>query len=327
MQLPSFTLCDSDAQLSLQSFADCTSPTARTYDKNTCALIGKNYCDSRNESKDWDYFIMASKEGTLNCDGPCPVINFDGDFYQTTITEAMRYTMDGNSSGFPFLLISDNDESVFHSKNINRFGDYHIVLEKTTYVRLPGPYNSPPCVVQGSQEALKKNILLGNYTVGKCRMSCYIKEILRLCGSIQLTFRAVLRDKTVLDKYFRDRSVDEMKMCFHNNYKEITEGPIRKKCVDECRSPCNEHVYKITQRYEPNPGAGTRVRLFFYFHSLKETVIEQVPRLDLPTLLANLGGQLGLMTGISVISVVELLLWFSLFVVDRTHFFYDRYIR
>ena len=47
--------------------------------------------------------------------------------------------------------------------------------------------------------------------------------------------------------------------------------------------------------------------MFFYFPDMKETSIEHVPRLDVPTLFSNFGGQLGLMAGVSAISVVELI--------------------
>ena len=95
------------------------------------------------------------------------------------------------------------------------------------------------------------------------------------------------------------------------------------KCAKECRIPCKEITFKIKEKYESNKRAGARVRLFFYFEELKETVIEHVPRHTAGTLLANFGGQLGLMAGVSAISIVELLIWFVLVLIDRLHVIYE----
>ena len=67
------------------------------------------------------------------------------------------------------------------------------------------------------------------------------------------------------------------------------------------------------------------MRLFFYFQELKETTIEDVPRLDIATLLANFGGQLGLMAGVSAVSIVELLIFFLLFITLSLNSFYKKY--
>ena len=55
-------------------------------------------------------------------------------------------------------------------------------------------------------------------------------------------------------------------------------------------------------------------------------MIEHVPRLDVATLLSNFGGQLGLMAGVSAISIVELTLWMLLIIFDRLYVLYDRFV-
>ena len=67
----------------------------------------------------------------------------------------------------------------------------------------------------------------------------------------------------------------------------------------------------------------SRIRVFVYFDELKETIIEHVPRLDIPTLLANFGGQLGLMAGVSAISIVELIIWICLLFVHCLQIIYN----
>ena len=54
------------------------------------------------------------------------------------------------------------------------------------------------------------------------------------------------------------------------------------------------------------------IALDVYFSELSETEIKEAPSYDGVTLLANFGGMLGLMTGMSALSVLEILMWIVL---------------
>ena len=53
------------------------------------------------------------------------------------------------------------------------------------------------------------------------------------------------------------------------------------------------------------------------YKQLTVTEINEVEAYDAVTLLANFGGMLGLMTGMSALSLIEILVWFVLSVVAR----------
>ena len=114
-----------------------------------------------------------------------------------------------------------------------------------------------------------------------------------------------------------------MNQCYRDKKNEWTE--LYQQCANQCRSACKEVNYKIKKEFKTNGlHAPSRVRLFFFYQDLKETIIEYVPRSDVSTLLANFGGQLGVMAGISAISLIELFIWFLLFLADRINRLHEK---
>ena len=95
------------------------------------------------------------------------------------------------------------------------------------------------------------------------------------------------------------------------------------KCYDECRFPCSKQTYKVRVEYAPNfPGEnGT---MFFFHMDRKETLISEAAKTDLLTVLSSFGGTLGLLAGVSVLSLLELLIWVVLFVAELATRYLDR---
>ena len=54
------------------------------------------------------------------------------------------------------------------------------------------------------------------------------------------------------------------------------------------------------------------MKIFLFLRDLVETHITEVPSYDAVTLLANFGGMLGLMTGMSALSLFEIVIWIGL---------------
>ena len=94
-------------------------------------------------------------------------------------------------------------------------------------------------------------------------------------------------------------------------------------CRANCSIPCEEDSYRVTVRYEPPANESTtEVNIYFYYQEMKQTTIEQHPALAISTLVANFGGQLGLMAGVSAISIIEIIIWFVLYGVECAYHFY-----
>ena len=130
-----------------------------------------------------DDLDKVSVEVPATCHWWFKLVNPDGALYQTSSVQALRYTMHVETGQLPLtLLIRPTEDPAFLMKslfdliNIRQHGDYHFILEKTSFIRLPAPYSKPSCVVQGSPEALEKNLFVGNYSLSKCQYSCKLKS-------------------------------------------------------------------------------------------------------------------------------------------------------
>ena len=115
--------------------------------------------------------------------------------------------------------------------------------------------------------------------------------------------------------------MQDIDKCMRERYEEMAS--FYESCRVKCPMPCVEDSYRVTVRHEPHTNANsTEVNVYFYYQEMKETTIEHQPSLVISTLVANFGGQLGLMAGVSAISIIELIIWLGLFVFDR---FYRNY--
>ena len=91
--------------------------------------------------------------------------------------------------------------------------------------------------------------------------------------------------------------------------------------------PCDEKTLSIDLTSSSTKGKERvtyNTALRFYFEDLEKTYITEVPSYDIPTLLYNFGGALGLMVGVSAISILEISTWFMLFFVDRIYLLYQK---
>ena len=104
---------------------------------------------------------------------------------------------------------------------------------------------------------------------------------------------------------------------------ELHEGSSSvERCINACPLPCEEIKYDVKLRRKPIPAP--HLGFSFDFRYLKEFKIEENPSFDVQTLIGTFGGTLGLMTGMSALSVLELLVWTGLFVVDRIYSIYKK---
>ena len=195
---------------------------------------------------------------------------------------------------------------------IDKPGNYKFSLEKTSIIRLPSPYSDPSCVKQNSDTAMMKNIFTGNYTIGACIATCITKSELKYCRSAAAIYRYLMREEEFLRSNFEDQPVMNIEKCLLDRKEDIEEH--REICVTQCHNPCFEQNFKAIQTF--TKGEGENIWLSFYYEDRKETFIKEVPSYELETLLSNFGGQLGLMVGMSALSIMEVLIWFILLLVE-----------
>ena len=266
----------------------------------------------------------------------CVVINPNFDKLQEEASKPMTKTLTIYPSGkkpFPLQVWISPVEAVWkfgsgsYQTTIDGPGKYRYAMKKTTIKRLPAPYSRPSCIQKGSKDALEKNLFIGLYTRDKCEESCVLKLMLLECKAAYYFYRAYIRDKTYLNSFI-DESIDrnEGTKCWDrvsrsNRYKiRACKATCYQPCeeerytISETSHPWSDHQKKIQQRQTNHENMKT-VRLSVYFSELNEIEIAESPSYDRVTLLANFGGMLGLMTGMSAISLLEILIWVLLSVI------------
>merc|ERR1712183_464390 len=78
-------------------------------------------------------------------------------------------------------------------------------------------------------------------------------------------------------------------------------------CSVKCPPLCLDEIFSVSVRYEkPKAGENKTVRMLFYYPKMTEKTIRQTPAYHFSALVANFGGTLGLMAGMSAISVIEM---------------------
>ena len=223
---------------------------------------------------------------------------------------------------FPLhLWISNGEwkwgESAFKSV-IWQSGRYYYKLTKTIYKRLPQPYSD--CVQNGSPKHLSKSMFSGPYTIKKCIDTCKAKVDLDVCGFISNYHRIYARDDGYLDQ-LKNMTETEQKKCDAHTTKErkiLTDA-----CVKACKEPCEEIKYDVAETFFPGPFLQWEVS----FKDFLVREIGQEPSYDGTSLIANFGGTLGLMCGMSVVSILELLIWSCLSICIFTYVSYKKFLR
>uniref|UniRef100_A0A7M5XAU2 Uncharacterized protein n=2 Tax=Clytia hemisphaerica TaxID=252671 RepID=A0A7M5XAU2_9CNID len=195
-------------------------------------------------------------------------------------------------------------------------GWYHVILDKKIITRLGLPFTD--CVEgKGSYE---QNKFKGNYTVTKCKKGCFWEKVFEKCGAIPQMYKKHMREPRRFDNTTFINNT-EMQTCL----KEV-EGDfsVTEECNRLCKlQPCYEEDIKLSLDYHKAPSYPNFYELAFTFHTFLVEHIEEKPAYTWQDLFANFGGCVGLMTGASILSAFELMIFFGLIVLD----FFDLYTK
>ena len=180
-------------------------------------------------------------------------------------------------------------------------GFYHVTVEKKIIKRLGLPYTD---CVQGSG-TYQQNKFTGNYTVNKCLKGCFFEEVFKGCGAIPIMYKKHLRkpetfeNKTEVNETFASS-------CLYKVEKDYT---LTAKCNAQCRlDPCYEEEIKMILSQSPIKTENF-LELAFTYKSFLMEIVEERPSYRWQDLFANFGGCVGLMTGASILSIIELFIF------------------
>ena len=217
----------------------------------------------------------------------------------------------------------------------------NIEVSRTFIDRLSKPYSN--CIDQLTEERSKENKALGiifdkisrhelqAYQMNFCIKTCLQLYLLKQCGcsSPSLVYLKVLPLLTICAN-------ESQLLCLKNATSYFYEKDQVKDCYSSCPLECKSSIYetKISSAIYPTQWHVKKMneyQSFFnltsvfnrtdithefvekstalvnvFYGSMEYTLIEQSPSFSFDFLLANIGGNLGLFTGMSALSVVEL---------------------
>ena len=182
----------------------------------------------------------------------------------------------------------------------------YIAIEQVRRIDLRPPYSDIDC--HGKHDAWHFNdVAQVKYSFEGCMINCMYSYAFIGCNC---TYTNNPDSCTLADYYYCVRPK------FEDYYKE--------GCG--CLHPCKEttYDYRLSTLYYPTPMVlhqakqeqwayqnetdihKNMMQVYVYYRSLQQTIIEQVPAYRLDELIANIGGQLGLFLGASIITLLEM---------------------
>ena len=187
-----------------------------------------------------------------------------------------------------------------HSLNLYReSGEYDIILHKRVTERRPYPYPSNCSNGDGID-----NFFTKSYSMETCVQSCLLKRLFYKCGTVYDRWKQfVTSDMKVNSSLVSPLSEEQVMSCFR-------DFELRDKMnitASTCRCPlaCNEtHISsQITHRDRYFGG----YELFIKYYPFEVTHVKEIPEYPIEHFLADIGGLAGLVAGMSVISVLEII--------------------
>ena len=187
----------------------------------------------------------------------------------------------------------------------------YVSIEKHIVKTLPKPYSDVNCVGNDDIAGYKYKSeydLSDTYTFERCMLDCLLYHGIQQCNCS-----------------FQKNGSDTCTLADYNFCIEPRERQYYNKCA--CKKPCEQTTYntQLTTLQLPTPFLVEQlnsynftytteeeirrnvIALNVFYPSLRYTVTEQVEAFTFDELISNLGGQLGLFLGASLMTMVELL--------------------
>ncbi|XP_067036372.1 acid-sensing ion channel 2-like [Acropora muricata] len=202
-----------------------------------------------------------------------------------------------------------------------------VAVKRKKFHNLPSPF-STKCIKDRSLQMLVNTSF--SYSKPACIIGCISKFIVENCKCRPIEYK--------------DRSVPlcgpmDTILCLFPKYNEFVVSKEKADCEESCTQPCEQTEYETTLSYAGlqrdvfikwlNSSQDTTgmyenfpkmtysekkeyideniISLDVYFQDLNYDEIVQVPKFEIFSLIANLGGNFGLFLGISLLSILEIL--------------------
>ena len=189
---------------------------------------------------------------------------------------------------------------------------YDIPVRKK-YVERIDPFKNGTCIKDSSEKVSNQGqILTVKYDADLCAKKCFAEEIIKQCKCHGLFFPRIDTTSSVCKA--------NSTSCVNVVRKQYLEGKI--SCLQLCRPPCKETVFSTDISFSHFPNLVSIVdsnmtltemreenlKVNIYYKTLNMKIIREGLSYEFENLLADIGGQLALFSGYSVLTLLEILL-------------------
>ena len=299
----------------------CTRTTAKRYDNikykensywsnglfnvTSCSTWGGKMCCNNNFFKSL---------GRLN--HSCITWNYKGDFFDIySRTDIMfKFNKPSQLPGKPSIIAIPHDPEIQEIDitakiDIDPFKQYEIKLDKTIIKRLPAPF-----------PANCTNDKLGDIFPGKySRHSCietfnYIK-MYKACGDTIDYVRQYIPHE-IIEKYKQVNSIQDTLHCMTNYSSRESKHSL------DCRLPCKDLelsiVSTVQEGYQKRNKNDTVYRLSIQFQRVDTyKIMEEKELYTWDKMACEIGGFIGLVIGMSILSLIEIIVYIVLLIARR----------
>lgn len=194
--------------------------------------------------------------------------------------------------------------------------EHNIALRKTQVLRAD-PFKNGSCLPHSESNMGNRsfsNQYIRRYSMHACREICLAKMQIKNCGCSSYFLPSLNANHTC--------GSEDMD-CADRYWVKSINGEL--PCLHVCRQPCHETKYEIETSFRNYPikkrypisddirqqELDETLKVAVYFKTLETQVIEDEEYYFMENLLGDIGGQLGLFSGVSALTVVEVIFFLS----------------
>ncbi|XP_012942494.1 amiloride-sensitive sodium channel subunit gamma-like [Aplysia californica] len=247
--------------------------------------------------------------------------------------QQMQYLYTTEDAGFK-IVVHSQDTTAFPEDEgflVMPGTRTNVGLKRTEMSRAPPPYST--CIGLADEYNVDMNVYSltdgTRYSGEACRKTCYIREVVRQCGCCDILFVCPSEiyntyEVNETNPYCNATNTDQF-FCKKRVLNAFEKGEL--DCLGRCLPPCEEVVYDVALStalwpsenwvFVP-PGTSMQdakniinyyrenmLRVAIYFEDLTEKHVESRPSYDWNRVLSDIGGQLGLWLGFSILTAME----------------------
>ncbi|XP_066930204.1 acid-sensing ion channel 2-like [Clytia hemisphaerica] len=327
MKFPAITICDQSAISFEQNRFEKGDPKAKRpisvgllEQLENLSVSDAPYVWVAQLTSDYAHFLGKRISEPLNIDSQTNCFTVKG-HKQTIISEKLVVTIKANRTfdRWTQLLVTPENEpfpgatsTIYWAIN----GYYNVVIKKRLISRLGKPHSE--CV--DGKGTYEQNKFIGNYTVNKCKKGCFLEKVFEKCGAIPPMYERYMRNPGKFDNFTNTVNDTVGQPCLWKLNDNLT---IFEECNNVCHlQPCFEEDIKLSLHYHSTKNDHF-LSLAFTYDTFLVDIVNEKPVYTWQDLFANFGGCVGLMTGASILSVVELFFFVGLILIDL----FEKYTR